>query len=260
MTVQEMNTLFNTLYDNADQEAPGLNSFEVSQYLTKALYAIIRNTVEGYLKEGQSTGFYKDEINRYALTGLIKSEVIPFPLSSPPIDSTIPGSRFFEQPNDLYIILYEDVALNYQSSFGTPETAISLVQPTRYDFIRRIVRNPFQKPNIVKGISYRLDKSLDDGLTLSEIIIPETTTPYDYRLRYVKSPVPIILEDLDVAYPGLNLSIHGSTAPYADPTGHNQATNVNPLIHELIVQRGVELAIRHYRENTLQNNIQTEQI
>ena len=97
-------------------------------------------------------------------------------------------------------------------------------------------------------------------MTLSEIIIPETTTPYDYRLRYVKSPVPIILEDLDAAYPGLNLSIHGSTAPYADPTGHNQATNVNPLIHELIVQRSVELAIRHYRENTLQNNIQTEQI
>lgn len=38
----------------------------------------------------------------------------------------------------------------------------------------------------------------------------------------------------------------------------SQATNIDITIHHDIVQRGVELAILHYRENTLQNNMQAK--
>jgi hypothetical protein len=258
MTVKEMHDLFNILYDNADQEAPGLNTYEVSQYLTKALYSIIRNTVEEFLKKGQSTGFRQDEINRYELTGLIKSANIVYPETVAPEDKTTPNSEFFKQPTDLYIILYEDVEMNSRNTMLNGR--ISLVQPTRYDYIQRILRNPFRRPNALKDVAYRLDKSLPDGTTLSEIIVDERCKPRNYRTRYIKSPYPIIIEDLDVAYPGMNLSIHGETQPYNDPTGNDEATNVNPLLHEKVVQRAVELAIRHYRENTLVNNIQTENI
>jgi len=37
----------------------------------------------------------------------------------------------------------------------------------------------------------------------------------------------------------------------------SQATNIDRTLHHDIVQRGVELAIRHYRENTLANNMQS---
>ena len=260
MTVIEMDNLFNMLYDNADQEAPGLNSFEKSQYLTKALFSIIKTTVEEYLKNGGSTGFRKDEINRYAFTGLIKSEVINTPEASTPIQKTSPNSEFFLLPNDVYTILYEDCDLQYNDGTLHREFSGVLIQPTRYDFIQKIIRNPFRKPNNIKKRAYRLDVSTTSGTQLSEIIVEDNAKPINYRIRYVKAPEPIIIEDLTVAYPGMNLSIHGQTAPYVDPAGTNSATNVNVELHELIVQRAVELAIRNYRENTLQNNTATERI
>jgi len=259
MTVQEMDHLFNTLYDNADQEAPGLNSFEKSQYLTKALFAIIRTTVEEYLKNGGSTGFRKDEINRYAFTGLIKSAVIDLPIASTYLEKTVPNAEFFELPNDVYIILYEDCDLQWDDGTVSHRQYV-LIQPTRYDFIQKIMRNPFRKPNNTKKRAYRLDRSTTSGKQISEIVVEEGASPRDYRLRYVKSPEPIILTDLTTEYPGMGLTIHGETQPYNDPSGSNQATNVNIELHEQIVQRAVELAIRGYRENTLQNNIQTERI
>lgn len=257
MTVKEMDNLFNMLYDNADQEAPGLNSFEKSQYLTKALFAIIKTTVEEYLRSGGSTGFRKDEINRYAFTGLIKSEVINTPIATTSLEKTTPNSEFFELPNDVYTILYEDCDIQSPGSHSLYFAGV-LIQPTRYDFIQKIMRNPFRKPSNRKDRGYRLDVSTSSGTQLAEIIVEDGTKPINYRIRYVKSPEPIIIEDLTIAYPTLNLSIHGETLPYVDPAGTDSATNVNVDLHELIVQRAVELAIRGYRENTLQNNTAME--
>jgi len=258
MTVTEMSHLFDTLYDNANQEAPGLNSFEKSQYLTKALYSITRKTVEDYLVNGKSTGQSIDELSRFALKGLVTSYIKDTPIATTTIpDRTTPNSEFFELPPDLFYILYEDVELDGVSVYNYGP---SIIKPARYDTINSILRNPYRKPSESKRIAYRLEKADTNGNALSEIIVVDGRKPVNYRIRYVRQPYPIILEDLTVAYPGLNLSIHGETAPYVDITGEDQATNASPLSHEQIVQRAVELAIRHYRENTLTNNVQTENI
>jgi len=74
MTVQEMNNRFDVLYDNADQEAPGLNSYEKSLYLTMAANNVVESIVKPITNKG-SRSIRDDDANRDKLKGLIDSHV-----------------------------------------------------------------------------------------------------------------------------------------------------------------------------------------
>lgn len=323
MTIQEMNDEFDLLYDAASQEAPGLDAYEKSVFLTKGMMELAQLRYEEYLNRA-SRGFHDDELNRDALKGFIASAVIEFqenPVTSSKfgrissesnagftyseedmkklnVEKTVPWSAFFKRPKDSMGILYEDVSLEpvqtgnviYDKKLENKvKGKRSSVVPVRYDHVMRLMKNPYTKPT--PDVAFRLDHSDYDGGSLSEIITDSRYSPKTYRVKYIKIPYPIILVDLDEEFPNQGLSIEGQTKPYKEPqltkgTGVeekakvpiyqedtdsyiyvdpdevyakvSQATNVDATLHHDIVQRGVELAILHYRENTLANNMQTK--
>ena len=69
-------------------------------------------------------------------------------------------------------------------------------------------------------------------------------------MRYLKYPEPIILTDLetDPDFEDMNLTIEGIAL--------EQTCKLNREIHSEILDRAVELAIRDYKENNLQNKVQ----
>jgi hypothetical protein len=281
MTIKEMSDEFDLLYDVASEEAPGLNSYEKSVFLTKGMLELAEQRYEEYLNRA-SRGFHDDELNRDALKGFIASAVIELektPVISSKkmkrerilvgnkeldedfeeskIEHTVPGSKFFKRPFDSMGILYEDVIIQPKKIRDRRRNRkVAVVSPVRYDHVIRLLRNPFTKPT--EEVAFRLDHSDYDGYSLSEIICNENYSPLRYRMKYVKTPYPIILEDLNETYPDQGLSIENQTKPYSRDGSNKQATNIDNTIHHEIVQRGVELAILHYRENTLQTNMQAK--
>jgi hypothetical protein len=114
--------------------------------------------------------------------------------------------------------------------------ATLVVKPLRFDEYDRLMSKPFKRP--LKHQAWRLINSgtVSNGeyVKCVEII---TTPEYDnksltYTLRYLRRPLPIIVGDID------DLKIGGYT--------YNQVKNVgcelDPILHEDILQRAVELA------------------
>lgn len=282
MTLKEMSDEFDLLYDTAAEEAPGLNTYEKSMFLTKGMLELAQKRYEEYLNR-PSRGFHDDELNRNVLKGFIASAVVEYektPVISSrrlaeqrimkagklidketyeesKIEPTVAWSRFFKRPLDSMGVLYEDVVLNPVDPRDRRRgRTVAVVTPVRYDHVKRLLRNPFTTPS--EEVAFRLDHSDYDGYSMSEIICHPSYRPSYYRVKYVKTPYPIILEDLDLAYPGQELSIENQSKPYDREGSNGQATNIDNTIHHGIVQRGVELAILHYRENTLQANMQAK--
>jgi hypothetical protein len=281
MTAKEMSDEFDLLYDAASEEAPGLDMYEKSVFLTKGMYELAELRYEEYLNRA-SRGFHDDELNRDALKGFIASAVIEYektPVISSAamrrgrvdvagdevpedyehskIEHTIPGSKFFKRPLDSMGILYEDVVIHPRNPRDRRRNRkVAVVTPVRYDHVIRLLRNPFTRPS--EEVAFRLDHSDYDGYSLSEIICNKNYAPSHYRVKYVKRPYPIILVDLEETFPGQKLTIESQSKPYKREGSNDQATNIDITIHHEIVQRGVELAILHYRENTLQANMQAK--
>ena len=282
MTLKEMSDEFDLLYDTAAEEAPGLNSYEKSMFLTKGMLELVEMRYNEYLNR-PSRGFHDDELNRDALKGFIASAVVEYertPVISSKriaqqrimkagkvveeetyeeskIEPTVPWSKFFKRPLDSMGVLYEDVVLKPRDPRNRRRgRTVAVVTPARYDHIRRLLRNPFTTPS--GEVAFRLDHSDYDGYSMSEIICHPEYSPSYYRVKYVKTPYPIILEDLTLAYPDQAFTIGAQTMPYNREGSNGQATNIDNTIHHDIVQRGVELAILHYRENSLQANMQAK--
>jgi hypothetical protein len=111
------------------------------------------------------------------------------------------------------------------------------------------MKNPFRKPNGKRA--FRLDISKD--ATLKNVELVSEVTMLSYSMRYIKYPSPIILTnfELDVNIAGLGLTVNGVNTI--------KQCELDESIHREILNRAVELAIRDYRENSLQSKIQTNQ-
>ena len=115
----------------------------------------------------------------------------------------------------------------------------------RYDDYTRVMSKPYKRPlknqvwrlislGAMKNISGE-DESISQSSTLTtkgvEIIAGVGENLEDcetYKVRYVRIPKPIITADLD------GLSIDGYSTP--------QDIEIDPILHEDILQRAVELA------------------
>lgn len=239
MTTKEFATEFNILYNNISSNAsPGLNLFEISSYLTKAQLEIIKE-YNGIVNKYQK-GFDANDKRRIDFKNLIKDfKSTSFTINSNKLTSSL-NSKFFTIPSDVFLIKYE------QGTYvnGSCQKEISII-PISLDRFNTSVKSPFKKPN--KDIAWRLDYNLSNLKTV-EILSSENITTY--HLRYVQYPEPIILTNLSTnsEFTGLNLSIDGVTA--------EQTCKLDIEIHREILDRAVELALRDYKENSLQNKVQ----
>ena len=221
MNNSEFSWRFDVAYNNiTSNQAPGLNEAEKSNFLTQAEYEIAKNhytanSVGNTTKEG-----FDDSAKRQAdFSTLMKVATCTAATASAKIDSR---SSVYSFPTDVFIMVNEVIQ--------TTNGKILQVIPLRYDEYTRLMSKPFKRP-----LKYQAWRLLNSGFVngasstkVAEIITNLGDSIGSYSVRYIRKPKPIILENLD------GLTIEG--------IGTATECELDPILHEDILQRAVELA------------------
>ena len=220
MNVQEFSNSFDTLLQPyiakesfSEQNNLAFDEYEKSIFLTKAQEQIV---LELYQELEQS-----EEVRKY-LSNLIKTDNY-VPVGEQ--DETLINNNFksykVEINNDMLFMIYEQCTLSDENN--CINNKIVSVVPTIHDDLDKVLKNPFKSPNSRKVIRLDFDNKIE---LISKYNIS------NYKVRYLKKPNPIILVSLED-----NLSINN---------GDTEVSNgeTNPILHERIVQRAVQLAVQ----------------
>nr|DAO16817.1 MAG TPA: hypothetical protein [Crassvirales sp.] len=219
MNVQEFSNSFDTLLqpyitkDNfGEQNNLAFDEYEKSIFLTKAQEQIV---LELYQELEQS-----EEVRKY-LSNLIRTDNY-VPIGEQ--DETLINNNFksykVEISNDILFMIYEQCTLSDENN--CINNKIVSVVPTIHDDLDKVLKNPFKSPNSRKVIRLDFDNKIE---LISKYNIS------NYKVRYLKKPNPIILVKLED-----NLSI--------DNSAEVSNGEINPILHERIVQRAVQLAVQ----------------
>tara|TARA_R110000796_G_scaffold202062_1_gene318321 strand:+ start:4723 stop:5517 length:795 start_codon:yes stop_codon:yes gene_type:complete len=258
MTVTEMSRRFDIFYNNiSSNQAPGLNTYEKSVILTKAQDELVKERYSPFNKIKK--GFESSENRRIELKQLIT----PYSTSDNYTKTDIAiddNSLFFQIPDNIYYILQEEVTLSDDSDDCISGTKVKVI-PIKYDEYSTSKINPFRKPN--KRKVWRMDiesatpqdTNSDNDIDLITNTVPmvEIISVYgisEYKMRYIRTPQPIVLETFsnNSDYDGLDLTVEGIDVATECELSDELQSN--------IVDRAVELAILGYKENTLQANVE----
>lgn len=221
MTCEEFDTSFDVLFNNiTSNQAPGLNTHEKSLFLTKAQDEVVKNYFTPNSK-GNTTGQGFDDSSKRQADFSTLMKVASCQLSSVlyKIDRR---SSVFTFPNDVFIAINESIVTTANKDLQ--------VIPLRFYEYSRLMSKPFKRP--LKNQAWRLMNSGSaNGNTSTkvvEIITNKDDTIKTYNVRYIRKPEPIVLGDLD------GLTIEG--------VGTTSECELDPILHEDILQRAVELA------------------
>jgi hypothetical protein len=245
MGTQEMKNEFMISYNAiASMSAPGIDDYELSLYLTKAQLEIIKNYYDP-LSNRKQKGFEATEKRRRDLNQLIKDYKTSDTISnSSNIDSE---AIFYVVPNDLFLIVNEKAKITSEDCYNGK---ILSIKPISYDEYNIQIDNPFEKPN--EKYAWRLDISNINNTKVVEIISPYNITgSLEYQIRYIKYPKPIIITNLNTAFPSDNLTIDGISA--------ETPCELNTEICREILDRAVLLATADYKSQNLQVKAQMSQ-
>lgn len=229
MTTQEFSNEFDVLYNNImSNQAPGLDEYEKSVFLTKAQLEILKNyfNPKGN-KYGQ--GFDENAKRQIDFSTLI---TVAKPSQYTPEGGYVKfddRSQLYKMPQNILLMLNE-TGIN---TVDGVKRLISII-PMNYEEYARLMSKPWKQP--LKNQGWRLFQSTGGVDFISEVVIKYDSTLTDYKIRYVKRPKPIILANLADEYS--NVSIEGI----------NTITEceLDPIIHPEILQRAVELAKSAY--------------
>lgn len=228
MTTQEFSNEFDVLYNNImSNQAPGLDEYEKSVFLTKAQSEILKNYFNPKGNKYQE-GFDDSEERQIDFSTLIKA-VKPSAYAGRSYVKFDDRSQLFQMPSDILFVLNE-------TAFNTVDGVNRLINivPINFDEYSRIISKPYKQP--LKNQGWRLFQSAGGVDFISEIIVKTGSTLTNYKVRYVKRPKPIILTNLADTYS--NVSIEGLTTV--------TECELDPILHPEILQRAVELAKAAY--------------
>lgn len=215
---------FDLLYNNVtSNQAPGLNLWEICVFLTKAQDEILKNYFLPQSNPKQA-GFDDNQKRQIDFSTLTSAKVISDSLGSPLFDMR-ENSRSVTLPEDVMMII------NEMTNVYRDSKSIALVTvPLKYDEYARLMSKPFKRP--VKNQAWRLINH--NVKNSADLIVGPSDTIVSYVIRYIRQPKPIIVGDLD------GLTING----YTFGTGEMQTEGceLDPMLHEEILQRAVELA------------------
>ena len=218
MDVQELSNLFDTLLqpyivkDNfGEQNTLAFDEYEKSIFLTKAQEQIV---LELYQELEQS------EENRKYLSNLIKTKnYVPIGEQDETLINNTFKSYKVEIEDSVLFMIYEQCTLSDENNCINDK--IVSVVPTIHDDLDKVLKNPFKSPNNRKVIRLDFDNKIE---LISKYNIS------NYKVRYLKKPNPIILVKLE----DLNI----------DKKQEVSNGETNPILHERIVQRAVQLAVQ----------------
>lgn len=229
MTTQEFSNEFDVLYNNImSNQAPGLDEYEKSVFLTKAQLEILKNyfNPKGN-KYGQ--GFDENAKRQIDFSTLIT-------VAKPPQYTSDEGYVKFDDRSQLYKMPQDILLMLNETGINTVDGVKRLISiiPMNYEEYARLMSKPWKQP--LKNQGWRLFQSTGGVDFISEVVIKYNSSLIDYKIRYVKRPKPIILANLADEYS--NVSIEGI----------NTITEceLDPILHPEILQRAVELAKSAY--------------
>lgn len=227
MTTQEFSNEFDVLYNNImSNQAPGLNEYEKSVFLTKAQNEILKNyfNPKGNKYEEGFDGSAKRQIDFSNITkAAILSAAEDNSYNKIDLRSTL-----FEFPEDALFVINENLFV--QS--GSKQLPLVVV-PITFDEYMRLMNKPYKYP--LKNQAWRFVNMGTDSRVV-EMISSKTLTGATYNIRYIKVPQPIILTNLSDNYS--ELSIGGKS--------EETQCELDPILHPEILQRAVELAKAAY--------------
>ena len=298
MSVEEMDNMFDVLYNNiTSNQAPGLNAYEKSVFLTKGQDEILKNHFNPKSK-GNNTqegfdGSVKRQVDFSMLTTVATTSATSYTYSlvsdktdkdNKPVYSRTETTVSTPQSTYSYTeaydangkvlkdtmgnVLYTRNGGTDVSGFGTPlfdmrentksitlpsklmyainemvevtrnnKEVLLQVVPVKFDEYSRLMCKPYKRP--LKFQAWRLTNN--DVVNKADIVVGPSDTLTKYTIRYVRRPNPIIVSNLD------GLTIEGK-----DTTTECE---LDPILHEEILQRAVELAKIAWT-NTGQDNLQ----
>nr|DAP08903.1 MAG TPA: hypothetical protein [Crassvirales sp.] len=219
MNAQEFSNTFDTLLQPyitkesfSEQNNLAFDEYEKSIFLTKAQEQIV---LELYQELEQS-----EEARKY-LSNLIKTaNFAPIGEQDESLINNTFKSYKVELRDIILFMIYEQCTLSDENNCINGR--IVSVVPTIHDDLDKVLKNPFKSPNSRKVIRLDFDNKIE---LISKYNIS------NYKVRYLKKPNPIILVKLED-----NLSIDNSAEVSSGET--------NPILHERIVQRAVQLAVQ----------------
>lgn len=258
MTAEEFDNQFDVLYNNiTSNQAPGLNTYEKCVLLTKAQNEIVKNYFTANSKGNNIGQGFDDSAKRQAdFSSLMKTESLSGistlgvlgnsdsysvsykkpgtnTLSQFYTDKIDDRSHLYAFPADVFIMINETLSKTVNNS-----TTRLQVIPLRFDEYTRLMSKPYKRP--LKNQAWRLINSgnSDNNQKYVEIITGpgDDSTEFIYRIRYVRRPKPIIIGNLD------GLTIEGYEFAGTGVTNPTEGCELDPILHEDILQRAVELA------------------
>ena len=245
MTNLEFRNEFNISYNSiASMSAPSIDDYELSVYLTRAQLEIVKNYYDP-LSNRKQKGFEATEKRRRDLNQLVKDYKTSTVITN--TSNINSEAKFYIVPDDLFLIVNEKAKITSEDCYNNKTLTI---KPISYDEYDVQIDNPFEKPN--EKVAWRLDLSNVNNTKVVEIISPYNISgSLEYQIRYIKYPKPIIITDLDIAFPSDNLTIDGIST--------ETPCELNIEICREILDRAVLLATADYRPQNLQVKAQMSQ-
>lgn len=222
MTNQEFSDQFDVLYNSiTSNQAPGLDEYEKSVFLTKAQDEILKSYFDPALNKPQE-GFDGSQRRQIDFSTIVK-------VATPSLST---GGNYVPHTNAYHVTMPNDILMiiNERAKVTRDGTTVFLtVVALQYGEFDRLMSKPFKRP--VKYQAWRI-MSLDGTMLNSDLVAAPGDTFTEYAVRYVKRPKPIVLFNLD------GLTING--------VGTATDCELDPILHQEILQRAVELAKAAY--------------
>lgn len=222
MTNQEFSDQFDILYNNiTSNQAPGLDEYEKSVFLTKAQDEIVKAYFNPRLNKPQE-GFDDNEKRQIDFSMIMRTKTY----------DTFTAATFDNKNNSKRVALDKDIMMFINEFADVTRDGKSIrltVIPIDYREYSRLMSKPYKRP-----LQYQAWRILDNSNSVNnaELVIGPNDTLTKYSIRYVKRPKAIILSNLD----GVSL----------DGVSEKQECELDPILHPEILQRAVELAKAAY--------------
>ena len=226
MTNQEFSNQFDVLYNNVmSNQAPGLDEYEKSVFLTKAQNEIVLSYFNP--KGNKYTEGFDGNERRQIDFSMLTRVATKTTFGTANYDPRTAGVKSVAMPDDVLVFVNESLTVTRDTN-----TVYLSVIPISYIEYSRQMSKPFKRPTHYQA--WRLINSTDTPEGECDLIAGPNDTITKYTARYIKRPSPIVLVDLDAE----GVSIEGV----------DEATEceLDPILHEDILQRAVELAKAAY--------------
>ena len=233
MSVEEMDNMFDVLYNNiTSNQAPGLNAYEKSVFLTKGQDEILKNYFNPKSKGNTTQDGFDGSAKRQVDFSMLTSVETKSTGFENPLFDTRENTKSVDLPSKLMFAINEVVEVARNN-----KPVILQVIPIKFDEYSRLMCKPYKRP--LKYQAWRLTNNSTSNK--ADIVIGPSDILTKYTIRYVRRPNPIIVSSLD----GLTIENKGTATE----------CELDPILHEEILQRAVELAKVAWT-NTGQDNLQ----